>query len=92
MFKRVTQNLPFFGLHIILMLCPSLQKVAQNVKVWPNLVTLGLVHCWMSKLLFLNDDVIRETLLKGRLSTVDLLVLTSFDQMLLKMKVLLTFY
>jgi hypothetical protein len=35
---------------------------------------------------------IREALLKGRLSTVDLLVLTSLDQLLFTLKILFTLF
>ncbi len=43
-------------------------------------------------LTFKEDSLGREPLLKGRISTIDLLVLTSLDQLLLKLQALLTFY
>ncbi len=37
-------------------------------------------------------DLDRELLVEGRLSTVDLLVLTSFDQLVFILKILVTFF
>ncbi len=41
---------------------------------------------------WMNDSNNREVLWRGRLSTVDLLALTSLDQLLFILEVLLTFY